>query len=185
MYKQQSFDKSEAFKDHKKRTEHGGDINKGKRKLYRPFETNKAIHATLRSSKAKGSYSFMRPKNQKEIERRLYLYADRFGVRIFKFANSGNHLHILLKSKSKKGFQNFLRTFAGVIPRVVTGARKGKARGKFWDTLVYSKLVTFGKHFKNTSNYVVKNTLETFGVVPPRGTGNGLKLDYQEILDGL
>src|ERR1700683_2607538 len=101
MSKQQTFDKSSVFKDHKKRIEHGGEINKGKRKLHRPFDSTKALHVTLRSSKARGKYYFMRPQNRKEIERKLYLYAEKFGVRVFRFANSGNHLHILLKSKSK------------------------------------------------------------------------------------
>jgi len=71
-----------------------------------------------------------------------------------------------LKSADKTNLQNFLRTFAGIIPRVVTGARKGNACGKFWDSLAYSKLLTFGRQFKNTSNYIAKNTLETFGIIP-------------------
>ncbi len=131
----------------------------------------------------------MREKNRKEIERRLYSYGNRFAIRIFRFANSGNHLHILLKSADKTNLQNFLRTFAGVIPRVVAGAKKGNPYGRFWDSLAYSKLLSFGRQFKNTSNYIAKNTLEAFGIIPTRdgryGEPLGLKIDYESILDGL
>jgi len=188
MGKQLSFDKYEgsrkALKDNIERIEHGGELNKGKRKLYRPIDSKRALHVTMRSSKARGAYSLMRPLHRKEVERRLYQYAERFGVRVFKYANGGNHLHILLKPGSRRGFQNFLRTFAGVIPRLVTQARKGKAKGKFWDALAYSKLVTFGRQFKNTSNYIFRNTLEAFGVIPQRKDARGhLKIDFLSLFD--
>jgi len=56
--------------------------------------------------------------------------------------------------------------------------------GKFWDALAYSKLVTFGRQFKNTSNYIFRNALEAFGVIPPRKDARGhLKIDFLSLFD--
>src|SRR4051812_13444612 len=99
----------QAFEDHKKRFEHGHGLRKGKRKLARPFAAKKFLHITLRSKKAIGPWSFLRSKNEKIVQKLIYLYAQRFDVKIYRFANSGNHLHILLKAPTKEVFQNFLR----------------------------------------------------------------------------
>src|SRR5476649_1626937 len=98
---QLNFNKNTAFKDHLPRFEHGGGIRKGKRKLSRPFDSKKTLHLTLRSAKAKGSWSFLKNRHEKLIQKLVYHYADRFNIRVFRYANSGNHLHILLKAPSK------------------------------------------------------------------------------------
>src|SRR5476649_1653402 len=141
---QLNFNKNTAFKDHLPRFEHGGGIRKGKRKLSRPFDSKKTLHITLRSTKARGSWSFLKRRHEKLIQKLVYSHADRFTIKVFGYANSGNHLHILLKASSRKGFQNFLRTIAGRIPRVITGAERGRALGKFWEDLVYSKVIVWG-----------------------------------------
>jgi hypothetical protein len=184
-HKQLSFHFLPSFRDFIPRIEHGSNIRKGKRKLARPFSINKAIHLILRSTKARGAWSFLKSKNEKIIYKLIYHYAAKFNVKIYRYANAGNHLHILLKAGSKKDFQNFLRTITGIIPRLVTGAQKRKAKGKFWDELVYTKLVAWGRQFKNTSNYVFKNALEAFGIIPPRHEARGhVTLDYLDLYDG-
>lgn len=179
---QLAFDSQSAFKDHARRIEHGGGIRKGKRKLARPFDPSKSLHVTLRSSRARGPWSFMKLNHQKKINRALYSHAAKFHIKIYRFANAGNHLHILLKARSRKNLGRFLKTIGGLIPRLITNARKGRIVGQFWDELVYSKVVQWGKHFKNTSAYVVKNTLEAFGIIPPRSQSlDRVKLDYEGI----
>ena len=163
--KQLTFEKNNAFQDHKERFEHGGGIREKKRKLSRPFDRHKCLHITLRSTRAKGAWSFLKRGHEEKIQRLIYRYGDRFHVRVMRYANAGNHLHILIKAKSKKGFQRYLRTIAGIIPRVITKAKKGRTVGRFWDNLAYSKLVSWGRQFKNTSNYILKNTLEAFGII--------------------
>src|SRR5690348_9171060 len=131
--RQLSFSKNPAFKDHKKRVEHGGGLRKGRRKLIRPFDSKKSLHVTLRSSRARGAWSFLRSKTEKKVNSLVFTYGAKFNVRIQKYANAGNHLHLLLRVRSKRNFQNFLRTLSGMIPRIVAGAQKGQKIGKFWD----------------------------------------------------
>jgi hypothetical protein len=174
-----------TFKDFAPRIEHGHDLRKGKRKLQRPFDSNQALHITLRSSRAKGHWSFLRKRNQEQIDNVIKKYASLYAIQIFRSANVGNHLHILLSAKSKTNFQRFLKTITAMIPRLVTGARKGNPIGRFWDGLAYSKIVKWGRQFKSTANYVFKNTLEAFGVIPPRANARGhLKIDYIALFDG-
>ena len=65
--------------------------------------------------------------------------ASRFGVD--QYANSGNHLHIVLKGKTKKNIQSILRTVPALIARRMTGAKKGNPQGKFWDGRLYTRIV--------------------------------------------
>jgi REP element-mobilizing transposase RayT len=183
--RQLSFHSSPAFKDHKPRQEHGGAVRKGKRKLARPFSPDKAMHITLRSSRARGKWSFLKGANQKKIENLIYSRSSKYGVKILQFANVGNHIHLLMRASSKKNFQNYLRVLAGIIPRKVTGARKGVSVGKFWDDLIYSKIVSWGRQFNATNNYVFRNALEGFGVIPPRSESRGhVKINFLDFFDG-
>jgi hypothetical protein len=53
----------------------------------------------------------------------------------------GNHLHLKVKFKDKKRFQNFLKTFPALLARRITGAHRGTKFGKFWDGLVYTRVL--------------------------------------------
>jgi REP element-mobilizing transposase RayT len=182
--KQLSFEKNRAFQDFKKRAVHGGGIRAGKRKLSRPFIPGQPLHVVLRSSKARGDWSLLKKKNENSVSRIIYAHAERNGVDIYQYANGGNHLHVLLKCKSKKRFQAFLKSATGLIARHVLNAKKGRKQGKFWDGLAYSKLVFWGKQFKAAKNYVLKNMLEGWGVIPPRTSARGhIRLDFQAIAD--
>ncbi|MCM2279935.1 MAG: hypothetical protein NDJ89_17820, partial [Oligoflexia bacterium] len=64
----------------------------------------------------------------------------------------------------KDGFQAYLRALTGTIARTITGARKGVRKGRFWDALAYSRVVTWGRELKNVSFYVVMNELEGQGI---------------------
>jgi REP element-mobilizing transposase RayT len=87
-------------------------------------------------------------------------FAAKNGVRIFKFANAGNHLHLVVQAKRQERFKSFLRTISGLIARLVTGARKAKASGKFWDALAWSRIVNWGKDLARVQDYVLMNEME-------------------------
>jgi hypothetical protein len=76
------------------------------------------------------------------------------------------------------GLQNFFRVTAGHIAQGILkefplpsgegGAPKGachKNQRKFWDLLIYSRVMTWGREFKVVSAYVIQNTLEALGVI--------------------
>lgn len=176
------------FDDFKLRLEHGGGIRKGKRKLHRPFDSRRPVHLDLKSTQAKGTWSFLRPVNQKKINRLVYGLAERFGIRIFKFANSGNHLHLIVQGQ-KEDFKKFLRTLTALLARAITNARKGHPlKKRFWDNLAYTRLVTWGRELQMVKRYVTLNTLEAVGLLPQRRPGekarkNILDLDLEGYLE--
>src|ERR1035441_1113599 len=117
---------NKAFRDHKLRVEHGGGLNDGKRKLYRPFSENMALHLTLHSHKARGCWSFFIPKNADIVTRIVYKMSDRFKVSVLQMANSGNHLHMVVYASDKRNFKRFLRSITGLIARKITGHEREK-----------------------------------------------------------
>lgn len=123
------------------RTTHGGTETKGKRKEFRPLSTKKSIHLVLKSDKATGPYSFLSLKNKPIVEQIVYEKAKKFGVKIAEVANAGNHLHIKLRAQSRDAFQKFLKAIACLIARKVTGARKGKKFGRFWQGLAFTRVI--------------------------------------------
>jgi REP element-mobilizing transposase RayT len=128
-------------------TRHGGSLKKGQRKEARPLDTESPVHITLHSSRAKGAWSFRRPAVDEVLRAELRTRARDYGIKIFEFVNGGSHVHILVHAKSRTAFQGFLRVFAGMVPRRITGARKGKQVGKFWDGLAFTRVVPFGDEF--------------------------------------
>jgi REP element-mobilizing transposase RayT len=149
-----------------RRLEHGGEVRLGLRKLARPIATRRPMHLVLRSSRAQGRWSLRRPESARLVRQALQRFADRHGVRVYKYANAGNHLHLLVRARCRTALQNFLRAFAGITARLVTGARKGAPVGKFWDMIAYSRIVQWGREFATVRAYVVQNELEAAGCIP-------------------
>jgi hypothetical protein len=98
----------------------------------------------------------------------LRRFAKRYGIRVYGFANAGNHLHLVVRTYSRLALQDFLRTFAGVTARRLTGARKGRPVGRFWDLLAYSRIVAWGRDYLGVRAYIAINETEGAGLIPPR-----------------
>ncbi len=90
--------------------------------------------------------------------------ASKYGLRVHRFSNVGNHLHLLVSTKTRRGFQSFLRVLTGAIAFAITGARKGNPIGKFWDKLAFSRVLSWGREFQRLAHYFIKNDLESLGI---------------------
>jgi REP element-mobilizing transposase RayT len=146
------------------RTRHGGDVRRGKRKLERPVSTRRPMHLVLTSRRASGPLSMRRHDGTvREVLRRM---ARRFEIRIYDFANVGSHMHLVLRARRREGFQSFLRSFAGLVARRITGAERGRRRGRFFDGLAWSRVVSWSRDYWGLRNYVFLNQVE--GVHGPR-----------------
>ncbi len=139
---------------------HGHMINSGKRKLERPLSTKAWLHLTLKSNKAKGHLSFLTGRNKAIIRTVLLEKAKKFGVLVADQANVGNHLHLKIKIQSRESFQNFLRSITALIARKITGAKRGKKFGRFWDGLAFTRVLMSFKEEAILRGYFVANRLE-------------------------
>jgi REP element-mobilizing transposase RayT len=85
----------------------------------RPISTKHSMHFVLRSTKAKGQYSFTR--HRRPIKAILTKFSQRFGVRILSFANVGNHLHLHIQLSSRATYRPFIRAITAAVMMKVTG----------------------------------------------------------------
>ena len=147
-------------REHAKRVTHGGTSSKGKRKLRRPLATKKWIHLIMKSDKAFGQLSMLNAKNSKFIDKVVVEKARKFKVELKDFVNMGNHIHFEIRARRREDFQNFLRSISSLIARFVTGARKGKAFGRFWQALAFTRVIQTGIELMGLEGYFIGNTIE-------------------------
>jgi REP element-mobilizing transposase RayT len=162
--KQQDFFDTPTFK-HLTRKEHGGGLYRGQRKEARPIATSQPIHLTLKSKRAHGEWAMDHPLHNERVFSLVNKIARKNFVKIHRFANASDHLHLLVEVKRRRHFKKFLRTVAAMVARAVTGAKKGAPKGKFWSSLAYSRVVTWGREFNAVSTYIDRNSLETLGLL--------------------
>lgn len=94
------------------------------------------------------------------IQRVLKDKAKKFGVGIADQANVGNHLHLKIRIASRESFQKFLKSVTNLIARKVTGARKGKPFGRFWQGLAFTRVLMSYTEELNLRGYIMANRLE-------------------------
>jgi REP element-mobilizing transposase RayT len=105
-------------------------------------------------------------KHDRAVKGALRTAAGRFAVRVYHFANVGTHLHLLLRARRREDLQGFLRSFAGIAARRITGARRGRPVGRFFDALAWSRVVAWGRDYFGVRHYIFRNTVE--GELGPR-----------------
>ena len=154
-----------AFFREEKRIHHGGSHSTGRRKTRRPLSTRKPIHLVMRSEIARGAMSFRLPKHKSKIGHLISRYSTRFNVKVYRYSVNSNHLHLVVRAKTRKSFQDFLRSLSGVIGRFMLAAEKGAPKGKFWDSLAFTRISEWGKAFRTLNDYVIQNVLEAAGVI--------------------
>jgi hypothetical protein len=144
--------------------EFGGRLLKGNAKEKRPVSVKRAMHLVVRSSKAHGSYSMFR--KERLIQETVMKQGRRFGVKVYRLANGGDHLHLTVLPRSRAAFNSFIRSVTGLIARLILGAERGNAKGiKFWDNRPYTKIIEWGREFRAVSQYLLQNTLEALGFI--------------------
>ena len=184
LMKQQSF-----FQNSKSKREHGGSLLLGRRRSKRPLSVKEPLHLVLRSDFAFGKRSLTKHRNL--IERVIQKYSKRFRIRVYEKAIVTNHIHLLAKGQSRAEIANFFRVTAGQIAQEIlksfpilpsekpvgggtsTGRPEGRSGGTrresentFWQTRIYSRILSWGREFKAVTTYVIQNSLEALGLVP-------------------
>jgi REP element-mobilizing transposase RayT len=139
---------------------HGGLKKTGKRKDARPFIPGKWVHLILKSNKARGVLSLSRRANEKIITETLRKHSKRNFVQVKEWVNMGNHLHLRLKFSERSGMQRFLRAVPGIIARRIQGAQKGSPKGRFWDGLAFTRILSSSLETLQLSGYFRANLLE-------------------------
>ncbi len=153
---------------------YGGELmkkRKGRRLGGRPISSRESMHLVLRSSQARGTFSFKTTKNERAIRVILKKFCEKYAVHVYSLANVGNHLHFHLKFSHRRSYKPFIRAITSAIAMAVTGANRWGASletlgmKKFWDYRPFSRIVSGGiKCFLGLKDYVSINVLEGRGI---------------------
>jgi hypothetical protein len=142
----------------------GAYLKNSNAKKKRPITTDRAMHLVMRSTLAKGPLSLRH--KQEKVFAIVSKQAKTAGVKLYRYANAGNHLHMVVLPRSRPAFRKFVRAISGLIAREILGAQRGKAKGKkFWDKRPFTQIIEWGRQFRQVSSYVLQNTLEAIGFV--------------------
>ena len=127
----------------------------------RPLSGSYGIHIVMRSHRARGSKSMRHKRHRHPVKTIVFKQAKKWGVRIYEYANVGNHLHILARPSSRQSYCGFIRSVTGLIARRVMKTERGRPqKAKFWETKPFSRVVPWGRAFRIARNYVKQNESE-------------------------
>lgn len=130
----------------------------------RPFDTRQSMHLVLRSSQAKGEWSFSKKHHNNKISHIVSKFSEKYSVKVLSMANVGNHLHFHIKFSTVTAYKKFIRSITSAIVMAITKVNKFKKLKKhFWDLRPYTRIV-FGQRARLTlQNYIEINQLEGQG----------------------
>lgn len=149
---------------------YGGELLKTRRGRAsgRVLDTKNSMHLVLRSSKARGSWSFLRPENAVRIRGILAKFSGRYGVRILSLANVGNHLHLQIQLTRRASYRPFIRAVTGAIAMAITGVNRWTQNPgeklKFWDLRPFTRVLQGYRSVLNLRDYLAINRLEGMGI---------------------
>ncbi len=137
---------------------------KGNPKWKRPLDSKLPIHLTLRASK-----SVLRlPKTFRKVEVLISEVARKHGVRIYKRANVGNHLHLALKIPHVRRWAAFIRELTGRLGLVL---REFLGGARLWLQRPHTRVVRgWQKAFGIVKEYIELNILEAEGIISRKET---------------
>jgi REP element-mobilizing transposase RayT len=149
---------------------YGGELYKKRkgRAHGRPLSTQNSMHLVLRSSQARGEKSFLEPSNAHKIRNFVKKFAAKYHVQILSLANVGNHLHLHIKLRLRRGYKPFIQALTAAIA-VAVGRKSrwtkkiGEKKKKFWDLRPFTRIVQSFRALLTLNNYIEINRLEGQG----------------------
>lgn len=119
---------------------HGGATALGRRKSRRPLSCRRPLQVVLSAARVPTRLGLSSKQNAAWARTIIGRQSRKFGVKVASYSLIDNELHLICRISSRVGFQNFLRSSTALIARKLTGARKGKSFGKFWDGLALTQI---------------------------------------------
>ncbi len=144
---------------------HGGELRKkANGRGHRPLSSKESMHLVLRSSLAKGLWSFRHPKNFSKVTRFITNFSDKKGIRIIRAANVGNHLHFQIRIPNRTLYKAWIRGLTSGLAMLVAGRDELKALGRgFWDYRPFTRVIRGLRALLNLRDYIYINQYESTG----------------------
>lgn len=179
MIKQQSL-----FKIPSDKKVFGGALLNGRRKGQRPISAGQALHLVLKSQWATGANKFTTRANEPFVKDIITATAKRYGIRIYKKAICGNHIHLVIRTKRRWLYRAFIAVATGLIAQHIMQRQSYKVfmlskrkdfagegvlpqeKGQaFWQHRPFSRIINWGRDYQKCLEYLTRNTLEALGFI--------------------
>jgi len=139
--------------------EFGGSLLEGKRKTKRPLSTKEPIHLVLKST---GNRVFS--PGDRRIENLIRNQAAKCKIKVFRVSLNWTHVHAIIQIKDRKSYNSFIRTVTALLVSLISKIKKIDLTGLF-DLRPFTKIISWGRQFRNVFEYHDLNDLEAFGYV--------------------
>jgi REP element-mobilizing transposase RayT len=145
---------------------YGGELRKkAKNRGFRPLSSKDSIHVVLRSSQAKGEWSFRAGNNATKLKTFIEKMSNKYGVKILSAANVGNHLHLHVRIPNRTLYKSWIRGLTAGIAIIITKMNKfKKLQTRFWDYRPFTRVVQSFKAMLNLKDYIEINQFEGLGM---------------------
>ena len=121
-------------------------------KRARPLDTKRPLHVVLKAERS----TMRTPRNFARVNALVLTTAKRYGVRVYEYANAGNHLHILIKLPRRPAWARFIRALTG---------RLAQAVGVRWLHRPFTRVVAgWRRAYQIVKDYVILNRWEAEGI---------------------
>ena len=138
----------------------------------RPLDSKFPIHLVLKAER-----STMRlPKHYARVNHIVHQTMRKHGVRLYEYANCGNHLHHLIKLPRRRTWSAFIRELTGRLAQV-TGVR--------WMHRPFTRLIKgWKKAFRAVKEYVRLNRVEVERGLTRRAARSWIEANVNASADG-
>lgn len=147
--------------------EFGGELLLNKRKSKRPLSIKKPIHLVIRSEQAK----VFTPWNF-SLETFVHKLALQFNIKIYDLSLNWNHIHAVIKIKDRQDYVRFIRSLTSILAARIRTARNQV--GVVFSLRPFTRILEWGRDFKNALSYVLINQLESVALVQSRKSNRHL-----------
>lgn len=162
--------KQQSFTGMQPKVEFGGSLLLNKRKTMRPLCTKRPHHLILKAEDLKlrfpgVSFTKVRAKVSKIIKH----HAGKHGVSIDSHSVNWNHMHLSIRFKHRINYVRFIRA---VTAHVVLELSKhfGIRLKNLFNLRPFTRVVEWGRAYKNLLRYIQINILESEGICVRRKT---------------
>jgi REP element-mobilizing transposase RayT len=137
----------------------GGSLLKNSHaKTKRPLESKLPILLTLRATKG----VLRLPKNFNNVNQSVNRINKKHGVKLYQYANVGNHLHLLIKIPQVRRWPAYIRELTGRLAQIAATN---------WKQRPHTRIVRgWRKAFRIAKDYVELNFLEAEGFISRKET---------------
>jgi len=147
----------------------GSLMDQGHPRIKRPLHTKKPIHVTMRSSVAQGKRSLLNRYAAQVTQTTLGECAKRAGVRIYRYQNVGNHIHLVIRLHHRQSWIRFVRSFTSLLKLRLERLWREKIE-RLFDQRPFTRVCSWGREFRSINDYFLKNYMDRWGI--PRTAWN-------------